>query len=252
MPRHAGFDHDALGHVQGREQRGRAMALVVVRHRAQAARDESAGPSACDPGPESGSSRRRTTRCACSGGFKYRPTTSTSFSANCGSLDSLNVFTRCGCKPLAFHTRCTIAGEVPNSAASVRVLQWVAAGGFSVVVLRMISAATSAARPWPGRHAERLSRCPPAPTWQIDYATGRRFSFRCPTRRRCPCSTCRPRPRARSWPATPTAPASFVRATNVRASPIVVRNHNRLCHSHGFILLVNPSTTETPDKFPDY
>lgn len=33
---------------------------------------------------------------ACSGGSRYRPTTLTSFSSKCGSLETLNVFTRCG------------------------------------------------------------------------------------------------------------------------------------------------------------
>jgi hypothetical protein len=36
---------------------------------------------------------------AFSGGFRYRPTTSTSFSSKRGSLESLNVSTRCGCRP---------------------------------------------------------------------------------------------------------------------------------------------------------
>jgi hypothetical protein len=45
---------------------------------------------------------------------------------------------------LAFQTRWTIDAEVPSSAASVWVLQWVEPDGFSVVVLRMISVARPA------------------------------------------------------------------------------------------------------------
>ena len=42
-----------------------------------------------------------------SGGLRYRPTISRTFSINCGSVDSLNVSVRCGCRPKAFQIRCT-------------------------------------------------------------------------------------------------------------------------------------------------
>ena len=61
---------------------------------------------------------------AFSGGLRYRPATSISFSSNFGSLDSLNVSTRCGFKPRAAHTRCTVAGDTPAFAAIVRHDQW--------------------------------------------------------------------------------------------------------------------------------
>ena len=48
---------------------------------------------------------------AFSGGFRYRPTTSTSFSSNRGSFESLNVSTRCGLIPRADQIRCTVAGR---------------------------------------------------------------------------------------------------------------------------------------------
>jgi hypothetical protein len=60
---------------------------------------------------------------AFSGGFKYRPTTSTSFSSNPGSLDSLNVCTRCGRRPRADQIRCTVAGDTPALTPIVRQLQ---------------------------------------------------------------------------------------------------------------------------------
>ena len=76
---------------------------------------------------------------AFSGGLRYRPTTSISFSSNFGSLDSLNVSTRCGFKPRAAHTRCTVAGDTPAFAAIVRHDQWVWPSGVEYLVRSTIS-----------------------------------------------------------------------------------------------------------------
>ena len=80
---------------------------------------------------------------------------SSSFSAKCGSLLTLKVRTRWGFNPWRFQMRRTLAGLIPSSAASVRVLQCVAEVGRSRVVLRMTSASTAlrctvAGRPRPG------------------------------------------------------------------------------------------------------
>src|ERR1700745_1469476 len=80
---------------------------------------------------------------AFSGGLRYRPTTSISFSSNFGSLDSLNVLIRCGFKPRAAHTRCTVAGETPALAAIVRHDQWVWPSGVEYLVRYTISAILS-------------------------------------------------------------------------------------------------------------
>ena len=106
------------------------------------------------------SSRQSTT--AFSGGFRYSPTTSTSFSSNRGSFDSLNVSTRCGCSPRARQTRCTVSRLTPTRAAIVRVDQCVAPGGVSCTVTRTISSTVSAGidglRPRPSRtSAKRAS-----------------------------------------------------------------------------------------------
>src|SRR3990172_7310124 len=66
---------------------------------------------------------------ALAGGFRYSPTTSVSFSTNCGSRDNLKVSTRWGCRPWASQIRCTVAGLTPWACAMVRQLQWVAALG---------------------------------------------------------------------------------------------------------------------------
>ena len=63
---------------------------------------------------------------------------STSFSTKCGSLLTLKVRTRWGFRPFACHTRWTIDRLTPNASASVRVLQWVAAGGVVCVVASTI------------------------------------------------------------------------------------------------------------------
>ena len=59
----------------------------------------------------------------------YSPTTSTSFSSKRGSLDSLNVWTRCGLSPRACHTSCTVDFDTPAAAAIVLQLQWVSPFG---------------------------------------------------------------------------------------------------------------------------
>ncbi len=76
-------------------------------------------------------------------GFMYRPTISINFSTNCGSLETLNVFTQCGFSPWAAHTRCTASLLTPTTLAIVRVLQCVAASGFSCVVLLTIRSTIS-------------------------------------------------------------------------------------------------------------
>src|SRR5258706_9685985 len=69
---------------------------------------------------------------ALSGGFRYRPTTSMSFCSNRLSSESLNVSTRCGCRPLADQIRCTVAGLPPSAFAIHRQLQCVSPCGFLV------------------------------------------------------------------------------------------------------------------------
>src|SRR4029077_12548299 len=53
----------------------------------------------------------------------------TSFSSKFGSLDSLNVSTRCGLRPRADHTCCTVDFDTPLAAAIVRHDQWVSPAG---------------------------------------------------------------------------------------------------------------------------
>src|ERR1700689_4549449 len=64
---------------------------------------------------------------ACSGGFRYRPTMSRTFSTSHGSVDSLNVPLRCGCSPKLRQMRTTALWLSPTSFARDRVLHWVAA-----------------------------------------------------------------------------------------------------------------------------
>src|SRR5829696_7483983 len=51
---------------------------------------------------------------------------SRTFSANAGSDESWKPSVRCGLRPKARQTRCTVAGDRPHSAAMERVLQCVA------------------------------------------------------------------------------------------------------------------------------
>ena len=65
-----------------------------------------------------------------------------SLSANCGSLLTLKLSTRCGFRPLARQMRDTEAFEMPISRAMVRVDQCVALAGVLCVVFSIRVAVT--------------------------------------------------------------------------------------------------------------
>ena len=54
---------------------------------------------------------------AYSGGSKYSPMTSRTFSTNSGSLESLNIYWRCGCKPKTRQMRVTVVCDEAISRA---------------------------------------------------------------------------------------------------------------------------------------
>src|SRR5664279_3707786 len=104
-----------------------------------------------------------------SAGFKYKPTTSISFSSNRGSLDSLNVLTRCGFRPRPDQIRWTVAGLTPTALAIDRQLQYVSPEGFSCCVRRTISSRLAAeipglrprpARTWPNLDSPSSANLP--------------------------------------------------------------------------------------------
>ena len=74
---------------------------------------------------------------AISGGSMYRPTMSRTFSTNIGSLESLNVSCRCGCKPKARQMRNTAVCDMQRALAIVLVLQCVVPTGTLSSVLAM-------------------------------------------------------------------------------------------------------------------
>ena len=98
---------------------------------------------------------------ACSGGFRYSPTTSMSLSSKRGSFESLNDLRRCGFRPRPDQIRWTVAGLTPTRFAIDRQLQWVAPAGVSCWVRRMISSILSAEirglRPRPARTRANLA-----------------------------------------------------------------------------------------------
>lgn len=73
----------------------------------------------------------------------YSPTISRVFSTKSGSVDSLNVSLRCGCKPNVFQIRKIADCERPVWAAISRVLQWVAFFGRDVSVFVTTSSTRS-------------------------------------------------------------------------------------------------------------
>jgi hypothetical protein len=107
------------------------------------------------------SSKLNTT--ARSGGFMYRPTTSTSFSSNRGSLETLNVSTLQGFRSWSRQIRATLSLPIPNRCASVLVVQCVeVSGGASSRVTRSTSATVPSGshdlRPRPSAILPKLSR----------------------------------------------------------------------------------------------
>src|SRR5260370_20193016 len=107
------------------------------------------------------SSTHRTT--AFSGGSKYSPTISRTFSTKNGSVESLKCFCRCGSNPKACQMRCTVDFDTRVSAAICRILQCVPPFGFVSSVLRTNCATRSSliGRGRPGRN----SSCNPATSY---------------------------------------------------------------------------------------
>lgn len=99
---------------------------------------------------------------AFSGGLRYTPTTSTSFSSKSGSPESLNVRTRCGCRSRADQIRCTVEEDTPARSAIVRHDQCVSLAGSrsasSARSPRSWRAGIEGLRPRSGRTAEKSFR----------------------------------------------------------------------------------------------
>ena len=92
-----------------------------------------------------------------SGGWRYKPTMSRTFSMKSGSADSLKVSTRWGCSAKARQMRCTALRLSPLACAIDRVLQCVASAGV-VSRVRVSTRSTCASvivRGAPGRGSSR-------------------------------------------------------------------------------------------------
>src|SRR6266545_5973110 len=148
-----------------------------------------------------------------SGGWRYRPTTSITFSASLGSCENLNVSTRCGLRRSFFQIRRTVVAEAPTSFARRRVDQCVvASGALSVLAIR------SCRKPSPyvgGRPERASSRSPSIPC----SAKRRRHSITVGTlqpRRRAMVACDWPSAAPRTIAARAASPCSVVR---LRRSP---------------------------------
>src|SRR6266436_9366956 len=109
-------------HLQGSVEIDHAVSLVVVRVPGGSSGPERHGGCVrSNAWIEVFSSTLRTI--ACSGGFKYSPTTSFTFAANCGSRLTLYVRTRCGFTSRRRRQSDTAPLVIPNSFASSRVVQ---------------------------------------------------------------------------------------------------------------------------------
>src|SRR5712671_6693857 len=125
----------AVGRIERRKQGCGAVAFVVMgQGLAATALERQAGLGTISRAWIWLFSSTHSTR-ACWGGFRYKPTMSSSFSAKAGSLLILKLSTRCGFRPWWRQMRRTLASLIPAAAAMVRVLQWVALGGFWRVVM---------------------------------------------------------------------------------------------------------------------
>ena len=132
-------EHLAGRRVQSSEQRSRAVALVIVREcvRVAGLTEVSGKPGWVRLSAWIWLFSSTQSTSARSGGARYRPTMPRTLATKCGSLDSLNVFCRCGLSPKARQTRLIAAGYSPVALAVSVVLQWVAFSGTSCKVLRI-------------------------------------------------------------------------------------------------------------------
>ena len=87
---------------------------------------------------------------------------SRTLSTNSGSLDSLKVSTRCGCRPNAPQMRCTVVADRPVARAIERRLQWVAFSGTvsSVFVTTSATLSSPILRGAPGRGSSESPSSP--------------------------------------------------------------------------------------------
>jgi uncharacterized membrane protein len=78
---------------------------------------------------------------------------SRTLATNSGSVESLKVSARCGCRPKARQIRCTLEVEMPLLRAIARELQCVASAGMvsSVATITASTLASSIERGTPGR-----------------------------------------------------------------------------------------------------
>ena len=143
-----------------------------------------------------------------SGGAMYSPTTSRTFATKSGSVESLKVSTRCGCRPNARQIRCTVALDRPLALAMPRELQCVPSAGrlSNVRVITSSIRSSPILRGAPARGSSRnpSSRCRAKRCRHLRTVSGC-TSSRSPTRRGLPVS----------------AQASTIRARS--ASPCAVR-----------------------------
>jgi len=139
---HASPDDLAFQHVEGGEQGGRAVALVVVRH----------GPGAAllQGEPRLGAVQRLNLGLLVNAehdrvGRRIDIQTDdvAHFSANFGSFESLKVRMRCGARPWARQMRCTEVRLIPTALAISRPVQWVVSPGGSPRVSATTRSATA-------------------------------------------------------------------------------------------------------------
>jgi hypothetical protein len=145
MALHVLADDGAVEHVEGGEQRGRPMALVVVRQGSEPPLlHGQAGLGAVERlnlrllvQRQHDSVRRR---------IDVKPTTSRSLSANFGSLESLNCRQRWDWSPCAFQMRRTALALMPAAFAIMSAVQCVVSPGGSTSVSAITRSAMSGPR----------------------------------------------------------------------------------------------------------
>ena len=153
-----------------------------------------------------------------SGGLWYRPTTSTTFSTNNGSADSLNVPVKCGLRSNLRQIRPIVDFDSPLRRAIEARDQCVASCGISSSVAVMTSS-TRSSRIDGGRPGRGSSCRPSRRRRRTGPASGPRSTHPPPDRRRPACSSRPPRRPARSSPAAPATGRSSPAAPTGSAAP---------------------------------
>src|ERR1700731_362206 len=137
MARKAASDHFSGGDIEGRKKRGRAVTHIVMGMPLHLPRTHGQ-KRLCAVERLDLALLVDTQYDRSLGRIEVKPDDITHFSTNSGSVESLNVSVRWGCRPNAFQMRCIVEGASPTVLAIARKLQCVASAALASRARRLV------------------------------------------------------------------------------------------------------------------